>query len=190
VIDLPDIQIRYPSWVASVVDWERPYLHVEDRMQLAIRISRENVERETGGPFGSAVFELGSGRLVSVGMNLVSLQQNSTLHAEIVALMMAQKRLGHYSLGATDLAAHDLVSSCDPCAMCLGAALWAGVNRMVSAADRDDAHKLGFDEGPVFPQSYAYLRDRGIEVVRGVLRQEAAAVLDLYRSRDGEVYNG
>jgi tRNA(Arg) A34 adenosine deaminase TadA len=188
--DLPDIQIRYPDWVASVVDWERSYPDIEDRMQLAIRISRENVERETGGPFGSAIFELESGRLVSVGMNLVSLERNSILHAEIVALMMAQQRLGHYSLGAASLPAHDLVSSCDPCAMCLGATLWGGVMRLVSAADRDDANELGFDEGPVFQQSYDYLRDRGIELVRGVLRQEAAAILELYRSRGGEVYNG
>jgi hypothetical protein len=49
---------------------------------------------------------------------------------------------------------------------------------------------LQFEEGPVFPESYRYLEARGIEIVRNVLRPEARAVLDLYRSKGGEVYNG
>jgi len=74
--------------------------------------------------------------------------------------------------------------------MCLGALLWSGVRRVVASASRDDAMDLGFDEGPVFPESYRYLEERGIEIVRGVLREEARAVLDLYRSRGGQIYGG
>src|SRR3546814_19963070 len=47
---------------------------------------------------------------------------------------------------------HELFSSCEPCAMCLGATLWSGVTRLVFAATRDDATRLNFDEGPVFPE--------------------------------------
>jgi tRNA(Arg) A34 adenosine deaminase TadA len=74
--------------------------------------------------------------------------------------------------------------------MCLGATLWSGVRRLVFGATRDDAAKLAFDEGPVFPESYRYLEERGIEIVRGMLRDEAAAVLDRYRARSGVIYNG
>jgi tRNA(Arg) A34 adenosine deaminase TadA len=136
------------------------------------------------------VFELESGRLVSVGTNLVVVDRNSMLHAEIVALMMAESRLDHYSLGAPGLPDHDLVTSCDPCAMCLGAVLWSGVKRIVTGADREDARRIGFDEGPVKDDSYRYLEERGIQIVRGVLRAEAAAVLDSYHARNGEIYNG
>jgi tRNA(Arg) A34 adenosine deaminase TadA len=159
-------------------------------MRLAIQLSRENVLRDTGGPFGAAIFEHETGRLVSVGVNLVVANANSTLHAEMVAFMMAEARLGHYSLGSVELPAHDLVTSCDPCAMCLGAILWAGVKRVVTGAGHMDAKRLGFDEGPVFPESYEYLESKGIEVVRGVLRQQAAEVLDFYRERGGPIYNG
>lgn len=186
----PDIRVRYPSWVSSVVDWDGVHPQIEDRMRFVIQLSRENVERETGGPFGAAVFERESGRLVAVGTNLVVAHQNSTLHAEMVALMKAEGRLGHYSLSAPDLPAHDLVTSCDPCAMCLGAVLWSGVKRIVTGADREDARRIGFDEGPVKDDSYRYLEERGVEVVRGVLRSEAAAVLDFYHARNGEIYNG
>ena len=74
--------------------------------------------------------------------------------------------------------------------MCLGATLWSGVRRVVYAATREDATILNFEEGPVFPESYKYLEDRGIEIVRQVLRDEAKSVLELYRSKSGKIYNG
>ncbi len=188
--DFPEVRVVYPAWVGDVVDWDRSYETVEDRMRLAIGLSRENVERETGGPFGAAVFERSSGRLVSVGVNLVVSYRNSTLHAEMVAMMMAQSQVGSYSLRAKGLPVHDMAASCDPCAMCLGALLWSGVSRMFCGARREDAYILEFDEGPVFPESYRYLENRGIEIQRGVLREEALAVLGLYRDRGGEIYNG
>jgi tRNA(Arg) A34 adenosine deaminase TadA len=103
--------------------------------------------------------------------------------------MMAQRRLGSFSLAAPDLPAHELVTSCEPCAMCLGATLWSGVKRVVCGAGRDDATRLNFEEGPVFPQSYRYLEDRGIEIVRNVLREEAKEVMELYRAGKGQIYN-
>jgi tRNA(Arg) A34 adenosine deaminase TadA len=73
--------------------------------------------------------------------------------------------------------------------MCLGGALWSGVRRIVTGAGRADASALSFDEGPVFPESYAYLESRGVHVRRGVMRREAAAVLELYRQQGGPIYN-
>jgi hypothetical protein len=61
---------------------------------------------------------------------------------------------------------------------------------VVYGAARQDASRLDFEEGPVFPESYRYLEDRGIEIVRGVCREDARAVLDLYRQRSGRIYNG
>jgi tRNA(Arg) A34 adenosine deaminase TadA len=185
----PVIHVVYPDWVDSVVNWERSYPTDEDRMRLAIAVARENVVRGTGGPFGAAIFEA-SGRLVSVGMNSVVRFNNCTLHGEMVAFMMAQQKLGTFTLKAPHLPVHVLYTSCEPCAMCLGTTLWSGVQRVVYAATREDASVLRFDEGPVFPESYRYLEDRGIEIVRNVLREEGRAVLELYRSGSGRIYNG
>ena len=187
---LPKIEIELPAWVADVVDFDRVYPSADDRMRLAIALSRENILRETGGPFGAAIFESESGRLISVGVNLVVPLNNSALHGEMVAFMTAQTRLGTFTLNAEGLPSHELVTSCDPCAMCLGATLWAGVRRVVCGASRDDAGEIFFDEGPVFPESYDYLRSRGIEVIHGVLRDEAREVLGLYARRSGTIYNG
>lgn len=159
-------------------------------MRLAIAVSRTNVERGTGGPFGAAIFERQSGRAVAVGMNSVVRYNNCVLHGEIMAFMMANQALGSFTLNSPNLPAHEMHTSCEPCAMCLGATLWSGVQRLVCGAARDDASILNFEEGPVFPASYHYLEERGIEVVRNLLRDEARSVLELYRQNSGKIYNG
>jgi tRNA(Arg) A34 adenosine deaminase TadA len=186
----PVIHIEYPDWVDTVVDWNRTYTNDVDKMRLAIELSRQNVERNTGGPFGAAIFERESGKLVSVGVNSVIRYDNCTLHGEMVAFMMAQKRVRSFTLSAPHLPVHELFTSCEPCAMCLGATLWSGVKRLVFGAAREDASKLNFDEGPVFPESHPYLQARGVEIVGRVLRHEAREVLELYRAKKGHIYNG
>lgn len=186
----PIVHIEYPAWVQEIIDWNQLYHTDQDRMRLAIRVARENVERGTGGPFGAAIFESSSGRLVSVGMNSVVRLNNCTLHGEMFAFMMAQQRVGSFTLKSTNLPAHELFTSCEPCAMCLGTTLWSGVQRVVYGAAREDASLLNFEEGPVFPESYKYLEDRGIEIVRNVMRDEARAILELYRAKSGKIYNG
>lgn len=183
------LQIALPDWVDEIVAWERRYASDEERIRLTIALARENVVRGTGGPFGAAVFESESGALVSVGVNSVVRLNNSSLHAEMVAFMLAQQRVGSFSLAAPGLQRHELVTSCEPCAMCLGATLWSGVRRLLFAATREEAARLRFDEGPVFPQSHDYLRARGITIAGPVLRDEAFHVFELYRSRQGPIYN-
>jgi tRNA(Arg) A34 adenosine deaminase TadA len=187
---LPVVHVEYPAWVDEIVDWGRTYASDDDKMRLAIAVSRENVVRGTGGPFGAAIFERASGALVAVGMNSVVRLNNCTLHGEMVAFMMAQQRIGSFTLNSPSLPAHDLFTSCEPCAMCLGATLWSGVRRVVYGAGREDASRLDFEEGPVFPESYTYLEDRGITIQRNVLRDEATAILELYRAKSGKIYNG
>ena len=193
----PVVDIDYPDWTSSVIaDWVKAvgrssevYTTDEGRMGLAINIARANVENGTGGPFGAAIFEA-SGRLVAVGMNSVVRLNNCTLHAEMMAFVMAQHRVGSFTLNGPSMPVHELFTSCEPCAMCLGATLWSGVQRVVFGAARDDASKLNFEEGPVFPESYRYLEERGIRIVRNVLRDEARAVLEMYRAKGGKIYNG
>lgn len=184
----PRLRIELPPWVDTFVDWRRRYLTVEDRMAMVIALGHEQVRRATGGPFAAAVFERDSGALVAVGVNLAVPSHNCALHAEVVALMMAGARVHSHDLGAEGMAAHELVSSCEPCAMCLGATAWSGVARLVTGATKADAESIGYDEGPVFPESWAYLERRGIQVLRGVRREEARTLFDEYRAAGGVIY--
>jgi tRNA(Arg) A34 adenosine deaminase TadA len=183
----PRITLSLPEWLLPLA--ERPPMHGDrERMAFVIELSRESARRG-GGPFGAAVFERESGVLVGVGVNSVVRLRSSVMHAEVLAILFAQRAAGSYSLRAPGLPAHELVASCEPCAMCLGAVLWSGVDRLVCGAAREDAERIGFDEGPVFPQSYRYLESRGVQIVRDVLREEARAVLDLYAGEGGPLYN-
>lgn len=184
----PELTLRLPAWVGEVVEPGRTCGEPRDRMRLAIELSRRNIDEGTGGPFGALVFDA-SGRIIAPGVNLVTSANAAVAHAEVVALTLAQQALGSYDAGAAGLPACELVTSCEPCIMCLGAVWWSGVRRLVCGARDADAREVGFDEGPKPDAWEAELRRTGVEVARDVLRDEAKAVLDEYRRRGGVVYN-
>ncbi len=185
------LTIVQPDWLEDVIDYSVRCNSDAEQVALAIRLAKENVEQASGGPFGAAVFEAQSGRLVSVGVNLVEPYSNVALHAEVVALMFAGRELGTFSLASPPhRVAYVLATSCAPCAMCLGAVHWTGVSRVVAGATREDATAIGFDEGPVFPESLAYLERNGTVCVEGVQREAARAVLERYVALGRAVYNG
>ncbi|KAL9187637.1 hypothetical protein ACHAXT_006015 [Thalassiosira profunda] len=232
------VMVTLPSWaIASFSELSsKVYRSDEEMMSLAIHMSDRNITEGTGGPFGAAIFERhpptaaepgGCCTLVSVGVNRVVPLGNSTLHGETVAIQLAQRRVGSFTLqldaeGGDGGSAHgeglfyddstdemekggnaakkkegsgekrkrqfELFTSCEPCAMCLGATLWSGVSRIVCAATKTDAQAIGFDEGPVYEQSYEHLEKCGVKVTRNVLSEEAAKVLRRYGS-SGLIYN-
>ena len=73
--------------------------------------------------------------------------------------------------------------------MCFGAIPWSGVRRLVCGARDEDAREIGFDEGPKLADWTSALNDRGITVLRDILRDDAVAVLQDYISAGGVIYN-
>ena len=166
----------------------------EEMMDVAIKISAMNVKENTGGPFGCAIFEkddaTGKAALFSVGCNRVVSCSNSTLHGEMTALQIAEKKLKSFSLReAKKGKKYIMCTSCEPCAMCLGATFWAAPAEMHCSATKDDAESIGFDEGPVFPESYVKLEASGCKVKKNILRAEGAQVLNDY-AKGGPIYQG
>ncbi|BDS07086.1 tRNA-specific adenosine deaminase [Oceaniferula spumae] len=185
------ISLTLPSWVESMLPEEgRTFDSAEERMQYALGLARENVRQKTGGPFGAAVFDLDSGKLIAPGVNVVVASSCSSAHAEMMAMSLAQQELRTHDLGGEDMPRCELVTSAEPCAMCLGAIPWSGVRRVLCGARDEDVRAVGFDEGAKPAGWITDLQSRGIEVVRDVCRAEAADVLGEYKSSGGEVYNG
>ena len=107
-------------------------------LEQAVALAVANVD-ESGGPFAAVVVrgvELGA-----TGPNPDTADRDPTAHAEVVAIRAACARVGDFSLAGSVL-----FTSCEPCPLCLSAALWARVDRVVYAADRDDAARGGFDD--------------------------------------------
>ena len=184
------IEIKLPEWIDSFLPGDPGYISsIEDRMSFVIEAAQLNVSKGTGGPFAAAVFQTESGKLVSLGVNLVTSGGLSILHAEMVAFALAQKKTGSYDLGRYGLPAHELVTSIEPCAMCFGAIPWSGVRRVIAGARDSDARKIGFDEGPKMKEWRSELEKRGIATICDVSREAAAQVLLNYSLQGGKIYN-
>jgi len=104
----------------------------------AIELATENVAAG-GGPFGALIVR--DGTVVAEGQNRVTRDLDPTAHAEVVAIRAACQAVGDFSLTGCVL-----YTSCEPCPLCLSAALWSRVDRVVFAADRHDAARGGFDD--------------------------------------------
>jgi tRNA(Arg) A34 adenosine deaminase TadA len=184
VTALSALTISLPEWVdATVLQWEKPLETDLERMELAIELSRLNVERG-GGPFAALVF---SGEdWLGAGVNRVLDSGYSIAHAEVLALMAAQhrrrERLAEVGRPLT------LVTTTEPCCQCFGALIWAGVERLVCGATTADAEIIGFDEGPKPAGWVEVLQRRGVQIVRHVQRDNARIVLERYASSGGAIY--
>jgi len=189
-VNQPPFTLHLPDWLQELVrQANHSFPTVDGRMNFVIELSRLNVRHGTGGPFAAAIFRSDDGSLLAPGVNLVLSGHCSVLHAEIVTIMAAQQKAGTHDLSSAGLPAYELVTSTEPCAMCMGAVNWSGVRRLVCGARGADAEVTGFDEGekpPAWPET---LERRGISVLRDICREQAAAVLRDYRAAGGTIYN-
>ncbi len=184
----PIVSLELPAWVNSVFSGRKSfYLTSEQKMKLVIHLAKENSKRG-GGPFGAAIFDMETGQLLAPGVNLVVPCTCSVAHAEMMAIMVAQKILNTYDLSSSGSGKYELVTSSEPCAQCFGAVPWAGLRRLVCGAPASAAEEIGFDEGPKPANWVEELEKRQIEVLQYVLVDEARAVLKDYKSNNRPMY--
>lgn len=190
-----EFTISLPDWIGDELrDVPEVLPSREARMALVHRLAGRNWREGNGGPFAAIVVERDTGRVVSVGVNVVLGTGVSSGHAEVTALGLAQRALGSWDLGADGLPAHELVVNWRPCVQCYGATMWSGVSSLVIAGSGPELEALStFDEGPMVDDWAEQFRARGIDVVDGVLRDEAIATFREYRAAvdagDVTVYN-
>lgn len=183
--------LTLPVWMETFLGrFTFPMTSQEDRMRFVIALAAENRRRNSGGPFAAAVFIAATGELIAPGVNRVVPLSCSIAHAEIVAIGLAQQRLGTFDLGSAGLPETELVTSTEPCAMCLGALPWSGIRGLVCGATDADAREAGFDEGAKMDGWKKELEQRGITVKTGICRREAKKVLEEYAKSGGVIYNG
>ncbi|MFD4509889.1 nucleoside deaminase [Streptomyces sp. NPDC058457] len=196
MIDIPrEFRVSLPAWIDDeLADVPAVIPDRADRMRLVHRLADRNWREGNGGPFAALVAEQDTGRIVSVGVNVVLASGVSSAHAEVVALGLAQTATGGWDLGGHGLPAHELVVNWRPCVQCYGAAMWSGVRGLVVAGQGPELEEITtFDEGPLGTDWAEQFEARGIKVVRDVLRDEALTVFRAYREAvdadEVDVYN-
>lgn len=186
------VHLTLPAWVHEAVDMSRAHATDADKVSLAIELSKRNIEADTGGPFGAAVFGPDD-RVIAVGVNRVVAHACSVAHAEMMAYMLAQGRTQRLRLNrdadGNPIAPITLATSSQPCCQCYGATVWAGIDRLLIGARAEDVMSLTeFDEGPLPADWIGELNARGIDVVRDIGRDAAREVLRAYGEGGGARY--
>jgi len=144
----------------------------------AVDRAKQNVV-DGGGPFGALIIE--GNHVLGTGVNRVTRDNDPTAHAEVTAIRQACQQRGDFRLDGTVL-----YTSCEPCPLCLSAALWARVDRVVFAADRYDAARGGFDDLK-FYELFATEREKWPTQVVGVTMPTAAAPFDAWLANEARV---
>jgi tRNA(Arg) A34 adenosine deaminase TadA len=70
--------------------------------------------------------------------------------------------------------------------MCLAAAYWARVDRLVYAATREDAAAIGFDDETIYRELSLPITSRCLPMQQ-MLRAEAVQVFDAWRDKSDKV---
>ena len=133
-----------------------------------------NIENN-GGPFGAIIVL--NNKIISTGVNSVTLDNDPTAHAEINAIRKAAKTLGKF-----DLTGCILYSSCEPCPMCLSAIYWAHIDKVYYASNRDDAHNAGFDDQFIYYELDKPIKDRKIPF-ENIYRDKAAIIFEKWKNK-------
>jgi guanine deaminase len=128
-------------------------------MKKAITIATENVEKNSGGPFGAIVVK--DGKIISEGRNQVTATNDPTAHAEVQAIRAACKVLNTFQL--TDC---EIYTSCEPCPMCIGAIYWARPKAVYYACTKNDAAQIGFDDQFIYEELALPVEKRGIKMIQ------------------------
>jgi guanine deaminase len=149
-----------------------------DFMRRAIALATENVRNAQGGPFGAVVVK--DGRVLAEGANRVTVTNDPTAHAEIVAMREACRVLSDFQLSGCDL-----YTTCEPCPMCLGAIYWARPARVFYAAVAADAAAAGFDDAFIYEELQRALGDRRL-VMKQLLRDEALEVFSVWKQQENK----
>jgi tRNA(Arg) A34 adenosine deaminase TadA len=142
-------------------------------------MAAEHMRAGDGGPFGAVIAR--GGEVIANGWNKVTSTNDPTAHAEVTAIRAAAAQLGTFSLQGCVL-----YSSCEPCPMCLGAAYWARVDRIVFAGTRADAALAGFDDEELYRELALPLASRRVPMEQ-LLRDQAVEVFDEWRRMPGKV---
>ncbi len=107
-----------------------------ERMSALAAFTARSMQTESPRPFGASIVHTRSGYMLLRALNAVKQQNDPSAHAEVRAIRLAARRLKK-----TSLAGHTLYTTCEPCPMCMSAALWAGLDRVVYGATIADANR-------------------------------------------------
>ena len=148
----------------------------EKFMNEAVALSHLAITDNQGGPFGCVIVK--NDVVIGRGNNKVTINNDPTAHAEIVAIRDACKNIDSFRLDGCEI-----YTSCEPCPMCLGAIYWARPSVIYYANTRHDAAEIGFDDSMIYEEMRADLEHRKIPIIN-LGREDAKKVFDNWQLKE------
>ena len=143
-------------------------------MREAIRLSLQNVEKGSGGPFAAVIVK--DGAIIASGVNLVTTNNDPTAHAEVIAIREACTAIQNFQLEGCEI-----YCSCEPCPMCLGAIYWSRISKLYFANTKEDAAAIDFDDQFIYNEIDLQIAERKLPTIQ-ILRNEALAAFTKWES--------
>ncbi len=143
-------------------------------MRAAIKEAQKGIHQGHGGPFGAVIVK--DGKVVARGHNQVVKNNDPTCHGEMQAIRAASKKLATF-----DLTGCDIYTTGEPCPMCMGAILWANINKVYYGCNIDDTEKIGFRDSVFYQMQEDGMGDKVLELDREAclkLYQEYLSIQD------------
>ena len=151
-------------------------------MLKAFEEARETMNKNHGGPFGSAIVDK-NGEIISIASNTVLKDHNPTAHGEINAIIKAGQKLGTH-----DLSGCVLYTTAYPCPMCLSAIIWANIKKVYYGCEPKDAEEIGFRDDFIYEFIQNGLKDKETLELEQLNHEECLKLFEEYASKDKEIY--
>lgn len=140
-------------------------------MKIAIEEAQKGINAGHGGPFGAVIVK--NGEIVGKGHNMVVAEKDATLHGEMVAIKNASKTLDTF-----DLSGCEIYTTGEPCPMCLGAIMWANIDKVYYGGNSKDIASIGFRDD----KFYEIINQNKKEFIEEMNREECLKLFDEYKS--------
>ena len=154
---------------------------MNEYMKIAKELSDDNLQSNSGGPFGACIVK--DGKVIGKGSNKVLKNNDPTAHAEIMAIRNACKNINNY-----DLSGCELYTSCYPCPMCLSAIIWSNIKKVYYGNTKEDAADIGFRDKKI----YDYIKntnasDSSILNLECIDREETIKTFNCFKERNDKI---
>lgn len=158
--------------------------NIEDVMKLCVENTKPTIKQGIGGPFGSAIIkyvpQLDKYQVICVESNSVIGGNDPTAHAEVNAIRSACKKLN-----TIDLSDYILVTTAEPCPMCLSSIFWSNIKTVYYGCTVQDTDNIGFRDGMI----YEWLQNRDFTKLSliHVKKHECMSLFNIWKNKQDKV---
>ncbi|MBO6286002.1 MAG: nucleoside deaminase [Bacilli bacterium] len=145
-------------------------------MREAIEEARQGIHSGHGGPFGAVIVK--DGKIIGRGHNQVVANNDPTCHGEVQAIRDACSKLGTF-----DLSGCEIYTTGEPCPMCLGAILWANIDKVYYGCNVYDTENIGFRDDAFYKRFSS--RNEFCQVLD---REECLKLYEEYNAIEGKTH--